>query len=87
MSQLPIDHGNYSVGFYQNRYWASTKHYKEGGPVFVYDVGEAAAETSAQAHLGNSSSFFYQMLEEFSGVGIVWEHRFVCFCQKIARYH
>ncbi|KAJ5770934.1 uncharacterized protein N7511_002985 [Penicillium nucicola] len=73
---LPIDHSNHSVGFYQNRYWASTDHYKEGGPVFIYDVGEATAESSAQVHLGNSSSFFYQMLEEFGGVGIVWEHRY-----------
>jgi hypothetical protein len=58
-----------------NRYWVSEEHYEEGGPVFIYDVGEASAEQSGQVHLGNSSSFFYQMLEKFHGVGIVWEHR------------
>ncbi|KAJ5551612.1 hypothetical protein N7535_000443 [Penicillium sp. DV-2018c] len=73
---LPIDHHNASVGNYLNRYWVSEAHYKKGGPVFVYDVGEASAETSAQVHLGNSTSFFYQMLEEFGAMGIVWEHRY-----------
>jgi hypothetical protein len=63
------------VGEYLNRYWVSEEHYKEGGPVFVYDVGEAEAESGAKSQLGNSSSFFYQMLEEFNGMGLVWEHR------------
>jgi len=65
------------VGEYLNRYWVSEEHYKAGGPVFVYDVGESSAESSAQGHLGNSSSFFYQMLQDFHGIGIIWEHRFV----------
>lgn len=72
---LPIDHDNSSAGTYQNRFWANTDHYKPGGPVFVYDVGEASALDSAQFFLGNSSSFFQGILQEFNGVGLVWEHR------------
>jgi hypothetical protein len=41
----------------------------------VYDVGESAAENAANEYLGNSSSFFVEMLSEFGGIGIVWEHR------------
>ncbi|CAI7578958.1 unnamed protein product [Penicillium bialowiezense] len=73
---LPIDHDNSSVGEYLNRYWVSEQFYKEGGPVFVFDVGESEAEGSAQGQLGNSSSFFSGMLKEFNGLGIVWEHRY-----------
>ncbi|KAJ5184302.1 Peptidase S28 [Penicillium cf. griseofulvum] len=73
---LPIDHSNSSVGTYLNRYWVSEQHYKKGGPVFVYDAGEQAAAASAQSSLGNSTSFFYQLIEEFGGIGIVWEHRY-----------
>ncbi|KAJ5514934.1 Peptidase S28 [Penicillium fimorum] len=73
---LPIDHSNSSVGTYKNRYWVSEEHYKEGGPVFVYDGGESEAESGVQFTLGNSTSFFYQLLEEFGGIGILWEHRY-----------
>ncbi|KAJ5834206.1 Peptidase S28 [Penicillium robsamsonii] len=73
---LPIDHSNSSVGTYKNRYWVSEQHYKEGGPVFVYDGGEASAESGVPFTLGNSTSFFYQLVEEFGGIGIVWEHRY-----------
>lgn len=41
----------------------------------VYDVGEANADSSAQAYLSNSTSFFQQLLKEFNAIGIVWEHR------------
>ncbi|KAJ5774893.1 hypothetical protein N7457_009789 [Penicillium paradoxum] len=75
-ASLPIDHSNSSVGDYLNRYWVSEKHYKEGGPVFVYDGGESTAAVPARTHLSNTTSFFYQLLEEFGGMGIVWEHRY-----------
>ncbi|KAJ5162771.1 Peptidase S28 [Penicillium coprophilum] len=75
-ASLPIDHSDSSVGTYKNRYWVSEQHYKKGGPVFVYDVGEATAEYSAQTYLGNSTTFFYKLVEEFGGIGIVWEHRY-----------
>jgi hypothetical protein len=81
--ELPIDNfaqGKNQSASYQgtffNRYWVSTSGYKTGGPVFVYDVGEANAGGSALNRLQNETSFFKQMVDEFGGIGIVWEHRF-----------
>ncbi|OJJ33236.1 hypothetical protein ASPWEDRAFT_114702 [Aspergillus wentii DTO 134E9] len=73
---IPIDHNDSSVGTYQNRYWVTEDFYVPGGPVFVYDVGEADAEKTAKVYLTNTSSFFRNMLEEFHGLGIGWEHRY-----------
>jgi hypothetical protein len=74
--QIPIDHEDESVGTYQNRYWVSEDYYRPGGPIFVYDVGEASANNSAMAYLAaNQTSFFSEILKEFNGMGIVWEHR------------
>ncbi|KAJ5885379.1 hypothetical protein N7495_009889 [Penicillium taxi] len=73
---VPVDHGNSSLGTYQNRYWVSDKYYQQGGPVFIYDVGEASAESSARIQLGNDSSLLASMLFEFGAMGIVWEHRY-----------
>lgn len=42
----------------------------------MYDVGESSAESSANTHLTNDTSFFAEMLENFGGMGIVWEHRY-----------
>lgn len=72
---MPIDHDDSSVGTYKNRYWVSDKYYRKGGPVFVYDVGESNGEAQAKAYLGNSTYFFAEVLKEFGGIGIVWEHR------------
>ncbi|KAJ5949970.1 hypothetical protein N7454_001554 [Penicillium verhagenii] len=73
---MPIDHNNLSVGTYQNRFWVQEEYYQEGGPVFIYDVGESNAETPAKFYLGNSSSVLLEMLEEHGAMGIVWEHRY-----------
>jgi pimeloyl-ACP methyl ester carboxylesterase len=75
---LPIDnfaHNNKS-GTFNNRYWAASSSYKPGGPVFIYDVGEADASTSALFRIQNSTSFFKQIVDKYNGIGIVWEHRF-----------
>jgi hypothetical protein len=81
--ELPIDnfakHKNqpYSYeGTFFNRYWVSESGYKAGGPVFIYDVGEANAEPNALFRLQNQTSFFKQLVDQFGGIGIVWEHRF-----------
>lgn len=73
--QIPIDHENSSLGTYKNRYWTLDQYYRQGGPVFVYDVGEANAAAPAKLYLGNSTLFFCELLQEFGGLGIVWEHR------------
>ncbi|KAJ5299223.1 hypothetical protein N7476_010780 [Penicillium atrosanguineum] len=73
---IPIDHNDTSVGTYNNRYWVNDEHYQKGGPVFIYDVGESDAESSAHSLLGNSTSFLSGLLSEFGAMGIVWEHRY-----------
>ena len=77
LCQIPIDHNDSSVGTYQNRYWINDKHYSPGGPIFVYDTGETGAPQVLEINFANSSSWFEQMLEEFHGMGILWEHRYV----------
>jgi hypothetical protein len=79
--ELPIDNfapnKEYSYqGTFFNRYWVDTTGYKAGGPVFLYDVGEANAEPNALFRLQNETSFFKQLVDQFGGIGIVWEHRF-----------
>ncbi|KAJ5819597.1 hypothetical protein N7474_005188 [Penicillium riverlandense] len=74
---IPVDHEDESVGTYQNRYWVSEDYYRPGGPIIVYDVGETSAQSSAMAYLAaNKASFFSEILKEFNGMGIVWEHRY-----------
>jgi hypothetical protein len=74
--ELPLDHFGSGTGNFRNRYWVNTKSYKPGSPVFIYDVGEANGNRSSQFSLRNETSFFKQMVDEFNGIGIVWEHRF-----------
>lgn len=81
--ELPIDNfakdknQAYSYqGTFFNRFWVAESAYRPGGPVFIYDVGEANAETNALFRLQNETSFFKQMVDSYGGIGIVWEHRF-----------
>jgi hypothetical protein len=74
--QLPIDHHNPAIGTFRNRYWVNDAYYVPGGPVVLYDVGEADGEPSV-AHLRSNSSFLPPILQEFGAIGIVWEHRSV----------
>jgi hypothetical protein len=51
------------------------EYYQQGGPVFIYDVGESSGESAANMQLGNSTSMFAEMLAEHGAMGVVWEHR------------
>ncbi|KAI9754082.1 MAG: hypothetical protein M4579_004865 [Chaenotheca gracillima] len=73
---LPIDHFGKYPGTYENRFWVAEAGYKRGGPVFIYDVGEGDAEPTALTRLKNETSFFKQIVDEYGGIGIVWEHRY-----------
>ncbi|KAF2840992.1 hypothetical protein M501DRAFT_930408 [Patellaria atrata CBS 101060] len=73
---IPLDHFGNGAGTFENRFWVAESGYKPGGPVFIYDVGEANAENSALTRLKNGTSFFKQIVDQFGGIGIVWEHRF-----------
>jgi hypothetical protein len=66
-------------GMFWNRYWVKEGAYKPGGPVFLYDVGEGDAEPYWRGKLESETSWFKQMVEEYGGVGIVWEHRYCKF--------
>jgi len=81
--ELPLDHFAYKKGqdpsyhgTFFNRYWVNMDAYKPGGPVFLYDTGEADAEPGALTRLLNETSFFKQLVDDYNGIGIVWEHRF-----------
>jgi hypothetical protein len=50
--------------------------YTPGSPVFIYDVGESDAGPEAQDLLGSDESILRQIVREFNGIGIVWEHRY-----------
>lgn len=52
----------------------------------MWDIGESDAESSALSQLGNSTSFFVALLEEFGGLGIAWEHRYVIIVSNL-EYH
>jgi Serine carboxypeptidase S28 len=73
--QLPIDHFGDIEDTFRNRFWVAEADYRPGGPVFVYDVGEANASSTAVLRLRNETSFFKQIVREFGGIGVVWEHR------------
>ncbi|KAF2808422.1 peptidase S28 [Mytilinidion resinicola] len=76
---LPLDHFNSGYGSlktFKNRFWVAESGYKPGGPVFIYDVGEADAESSALFRLQDPSSFFKQIVDSYGGIGIAWEHRY-----------
>ncbi|KAH6639173.1 serine carboxypeptidase S28-domain-containing protein [Boeremia exigua] len=73
---LKLDHFGKNKDVFNNRFWVAESGYKAGGPVFIYDVGEADASGSWKFRLQNETSFFKQIVDQFGGVGIVWEHRF-----------
>jgi hypothetical protein len=76
---LPLDHfskGYGDKGTFKNRFWVAESGYKPGGPVFIYDVGEGDAESSALFRLQDPGSFFKQIVDAYGGIGIVWEHRY-----------
>lgn len=77
---LKLDHFGKSKDTFNNRFWVAESGYKPGGPVFIYDVGEADASGSWKFRLQNETSFFKQIVDQFGGIGIVWEHRF---CKSI----
>ncbi|KAF2186759.1 hypothetical protein K469DRAFT_738516 [Zopfia rhizophila CBS 207.26] len=73
--ELPLDNfaknKDYSYyGTFNNRYWVAEAAYKPGGPVFLYDVGEADAEPGALNRLQNETSFFKQLVDKYNGIGI-----------------
>ncbi|MCJ1420932.1 hypothetical protein MMC32_007292 [Xylographa parallela] len=78
---IPIDHFDPSdTRTYGNRYWMNDTYYQKGGPVFLYDNGEAGiADSQATQDTGGGSASYFAPLElaiKYHGILILWEHRF-----------
>ncbi|EZF33415.1 hypothetical protein H109_00673 [Trichophyton interdigitale MR816] len=73
---MPIDHKSNKTGTYKHRFWINEQDYKPGGPVFVFDCGEAAGQRYADRYLFNETNFFRQLTKKFHGIGIIFEHRY-----------
>ena len=75
---LPINHFGQSPAPYTfaNRFWVVDQYYKPGGPVFVFDTGEASDGFLYYKYLTSNASFFNQYLQEFGAIGVLWEHRY-----------
>jgi Serine carboxypeptidase S28 len=78
---LKLDHfDDASTATFNNRYWVDEKYYQPGGPIFIFDVGEADAMGPAMDYFlkpaGGELAFFQQLVKQFNGMGILWEHRF-----------
>lgn len=50
--------------------------YQPGSPIFLFDGGEADASAIVFDTLQNESSPLRQVMRQFKGMGIVWEHRY-----------
>ncbi|MCJ1394463.1 hypothetical protein MMC18_007341 [Xylographa bjoerkii] len=72
---MPIDHFNPSdTRTYGNRYWMNDTYYEKGGPVFLYDNGEAGAVASQAMPLHLFAPL--ELARRYHGILIMWEHRF-----------
>ncbi|KAF2089864.1 peptidase S28 [Saccharata proteae CBS 121410] len=72
---LPLDHFGKDNRTFENRYWVVDENYQPGSPVFIYDVGEDDAESTAEK-LYDSSWPIREIIDSFNGIGIMWEHRY-----------
>ncbi|USP76195.1 peptidase s28 [Curvularia clavata] len=73
---LPLDHFGTNAGTFRNRFWVNSKTYKPGGPVFIFDAGETDAAAWYEYILFKNNSYFWHFMNDFDGLGILWEHRF-----------
>ncbi|KAK6537297.1 hypothetical protein TWF694_011489 [Orbilia ellipsospora] len=72
--EIPLDHNGTVSDTFRNHYWTYERFYTPGGPIFIVDIGESAAEDTANDWL--TSAPVVNLLEKFGGLGVVWEHRY-----------
>ncbi|KAK6343627.1 hypothetical protein TWF730_011218 [Orbilia blumenaviensis] len=72
--ETPLDHSGETTEMFNQTYWVYDKHYKPGGPVFVYHSGESDITDFAEVWL--NSSLIDNFQQEFGGLGIVLQHRY-----------
>ncbi|KAI8145786.1 peptidase S28 [Fennellomyces sp. T-0311] len=68
----PVNHSDTSSGTFKHRYWANSDWFQSGGPVILYNAGEADATDRAK-YVTNSS--IAQLAHQLNGIVIVMEHR------------
>lgn len=79
---LPLNHSDPKSKKFCNRFWVKDRFYKNGGPVFLYHVGESNGDdslsfvSSGKDTTDENLSFFEMLLKNFNGMGIVMEHRY-----------
>lgn len=76
---IPVDHFASSSKTFPNRYWVNSTYYKDGGPVFLLDVGEeTVSDDFIQAYLMESqgASSLMQLTRQYKGIALMLEHRF-----------
>lgn len=63
---------------FANRYWMNDIFYQPGGPVFLYDGGEAGLNDHAVAQMFGGDMVFapLELARKYHGTAIIWEHRF-----------
>ncbi|KAF3111387.1 hypothetical protein TWF102_007056 [Orbilia oligospora] len=72
----PVDHRGPRTGEQFNlTYWVYDKHYKKGGPIFLYLSGETTLSDHVAGTFLNASRV-YDLQERFGGLGIALQHRY-----------
>jgi hypothetical protein len=77
--ELPVDHFNpQDARTFENRYWMNDTFYEKGGPVFLYDAGEATVPIGQAQQLNSDNVIFtaVELAKRYHGIALVWEHRF-----------
>ncbi|KAK1765193.1 serine carboxypeptidase S28-domain-containing protein [Phialemonium atrogriseum] len=78
---IPVDHFNTTdTRTFDNRYFVNDTYYKPGGPVILYDWGEAGISMDTLAMLlaewDGTISAPMELAKALGGVVIAWEHRY-----------
>jgi hypothetical protein len=83
---MPVDHFNDSnTDTYLNPYFVNDTYYHPGGPVILFDFGEAGVSTYDLAiylaEWNGTDSTAMRLAAKLNGVVIGWEHRYYGYSQ------
>lgn len=84
---IPVDHFDSSnKNTFPNRYFVNDTYYKAGGPVILFDVGEAAFDVEYVNQFlaeSRSHSLPMQLAARINAVVIGWEHRYYGYSRPV----
>ncbi|OBZ72031.1 putative serine protease EDA2 [Grifola frondosa] len=69
----PLDHFTDTGFTWNQRYWVSTRHYKQGGPVVVFEAGEGPGDVRIPIL---DTGIVNILTNATGGLGIILEHRY-----------